>query len=82
MIEKTTVKPRGYEQPQTKTLLVSVRLPVDIVSEIDIRAEQEMRTRSNYVCKLFMDSWNRMHEVKYTPMRKNLNGCIVENVEN
>ena len=41
-----------------------------------------MRTRSNYIGKLIMDSWDRMHEVNYSSLRKNFKDCIVENIEN
>lgn len=82
LIEKKEQNTQSEELNLNKTLLIGVRLPATIVSEIDKRAEKEMRTRSNYVYKLFMESWNRMHEMEISTLSKNLNKCIVENVEN
>lgn len=82
MVQKNENNAHDDEQKLLKTTIVSVRLPEKMVSEIDRRAEKEMRTRSNYIGKLIMDSWNRMHEVNYSSLRKNFKDCIVENIEN
>lgn len=82
MVQKNDLTAQNDEQKLLKTTTITVRLPEELVIEIDRRAEKELRTRSNYIWKLIVDSWERTHDVDYTAMRKNFNGCIVENVEN
>lgn len=82
MVQKNDLTAQNDEQKLLKTTTITVRLPEELVIEIDRRAEKELRTRSNYIWKLIVDSWERTQDVDYTAMRKNFNGCIVENVEN
>lgn len=63
LIEKNEQNTQNEESNINDSLIqFNFRLPANIASEIDKRAKKEMRSRTNYITKWFMENWNSMVE--------------------